>query len=130
MYFTGFQGSPRLFVLLHIHGFRFFRPLDWFAHSIIRCATEYNDFLLVLIYIDFGGQLANVSPSFSFYLVAITNGAGGLGRYAGGIISDELGSVLFSSLALSNGLSSFRSNQHHDPFRFSRCGRNLHLAFL
>lgn len=45
----------------------------------------------VLTFIDISAVSWGVSPDYSFYLVAIANGASGFGRVIGGLISDKVG---------------------------------------
>jgi MCP family monocarboxylic acid transporter-like MFS transporter 10 len=45
----------------------------------------------VLTFIDVSALEHGVSPEFSFYLIAIANGASGFGRLFGGLLSDKIG---------------------------------------
>lgn len=45
----------------------------------------------VLTYIDISAVSAGISPDSSFYLVAIANAGSGVGRIAGGYLTDRIG---------------------------------------
>lgn len=50
-------------------------------------------FYTVTTYIDLSATRAGIPASFSFYLVAISNAGGGLGRVVSGILADQFGAL-------------------------------------
>lgn len=48
----------------------------------------------MLTYIDVSAVNAGIDPEFSFYLVAIINAAGALGRVSAGYLGDKFGRFL------------------------------------
>lgn len=60
----------------------------------VYCASAFFNFLglyTVLTYVDVSAASIGISPSFSFYFVAIANAGSLLGRYVAGYMSDRLG---------------------------------------
>ncbi|KAF9264559.1 MFS general substrate transporter [Marasmius fiardii PR-910] len=64
----------------------------------VYCLAIWVSFLglyTMLTYIDISAIQIGVSPEFSFYLVAITNAASGLGRLCSGLMVDKAGPINF-----------------------------------
>ncbi|KAJ7287110.1 major facilitator superfamily domain-containing protein [Mycena rebaudengoi] len=62
----------------------------------IYCLAGIISFLglyTVLTYIDVSATTVGISPSFSFYLISMSNAASGVGRLTAGIATDKLGAV-------------------------------------
>jgi len=83
----------------------------------------------VLTYVDVSAASIGISPSFSFYFVAIANAGSLLGRYVAGYMSDRLGKTkLFFVLFLIGRQYSIRSNEHYDTLYWSGRDINLRMA--
>ncbi|KAF5382811.1 hypothetical protein D9757_007269 [Collybiopsis confluens] len=105
--------SGRLF------SFRIFRDSPPFAVYTGATVCLFLGLFTILTYIDISAITHEVSPEYSFYLVAIANASSAIGRIVAGLTADKIGAINFiAPTTLLTGIITF-------AWPFATSGRSL-----